>query len=218
MRSTTRRSVVRRMSSGITATASSCSCGKTARNHPTQPASARTAPRMLTNMLVTNPAKMRVAPKAKMKGHAVGAGTSIVRGVRQVSFDCSVADMIAMSASAPENVNYGKNHNPYGVDEMPVHREHVDATRMLLFHTTAKSEHRNSHEHDETCGDVKRVQPDKRVVRCPEQVGRNRQAVFVDQPVPFPPCAIEKQSTKRDSEQPESKESESNAARQTLRR
>src|SRR5271155_1813743 len=125
------------MSSGATATASSCSIGKISRNHPTQPASASAAPRTLTDMLVTSPANRRVAPKARMKGHAVGAGTSIVQGVRHASFNCSVADMIAMSASAPQNVNYGKNHNPYGVDEMPVHREHVDATRMLLFHTTA---------------------------------------------------------------------------------
>src|SRR5271154_7603019 len=166
------------MSSGATATASSCSCGKTVRNHPTQPASARAAPRTLTDMLVTSPAKRRVAPKAKMKGQAVGAGTSIVRGVGGLSFECSVADVVVMSASTAENVNYGKNHNPNGVDEMPVHREHIDAARMLLSHTTAKSEHGNGQEHDETCGDVKRVQADQRVIGRPEQVGRDRQPVF----------------------------------------
>ena len=61
------------------------------------------------------------------------------------------------------------------------------------------------------------MQPDKRVIRRSEQVGRDRKPVFVDQPVPFLRCAIEEQSTKRDSEQPESKESEFNAAGQTLR-
>src|SRR5882762_343417 len=162
-RSTTLRSVMRRISSGATATDSSCSCGKTARNHPTQPASANADPRTLTDMLVTSPANTRVAPKAKMKGQAVGAGTSIVRGAREPSFNCSVVDIVAMFASAPENVNYGKNHNPYGVDEMPVHREHFDVTRLLHSHTATKSEHRNGQEHDKTCGDVKRVQPDKRV-------------------------------------------------------
>src|SRR5882762_9979458 len=166
-------------------------------------------------MLVTSPAKRRVAPKAKMNGQAVGAGTSIVRGVRKVSFNCS--DIVAMSPSAPENVNYGKNHNPYGVDEMPVHREHFDVTRPLHSHTATKSEHRNGQEHDETCGDVKPVQADKRVICCPEQVGRDRQPVFVDQSVPFLRCAIEEQSTQGNSEQPESKECESNAACQTLR-
>src|SRR5690349_8052860 len=119
------------MSSGVTAMASSCSCGKTARNHPTQPTSARAAPRTLTDMLVTSPANRRVAPKAKMKGQAVGAGTSIVRGSREVSFNCSVVNSVAMSPSAAENVNYGKNHNPHSVDKMPVHREHFDVHRLL---------------------------------------------------------------------------------------
>src|SRR6267154_5690007 len=204
---------MRRMSSGATATASSCSCGKTARNHPTQPDSASAAPRTLTDMLVTSPANRRVVPKARMNGQAVGAGTSIMRGGREASFNCSVANSVDMSTSATENVNYGKNHDPYGVDEMPVHREHFDVTRLLHPYTATKSEHRNGQEHDETCGDVKRVQADKRVICCPEQVGRDRQPVFIDQPVPFLRCAIEEQSTKRDSEQPESKESKYNAAR-----
>src|ERR1700691_953498 len=148
------------MSSGTTATVSSCAYGKTARNHPTQPTSASAAPRTLTDMLVTSPAKRRAAPKAKMKGQAVGAGTSIVRGVRHISFNCSVADTVVISTSAPKNVNYGENHNPYSVDEMPVHREHFDVTRLLHPHTTTKSEHGHNDEHNETCGDVKRVQSD----------------------------------------------------------
>src|SRR6266478_250528 len=115
--------------------------------------------------------------------------------------------------SAPENVNYGKNHNPYGVDEMPVHREHFDMTSLLHPYTATKSEHRNCQEHDETGGDVKRVQADKRVICCPEQVGRDRKSVFVDQSVPLLRRAIEEQATKGNGKQPESKEGESNAAR-----
>src|SRR4029077_1333553 len=106
--------------------------------------------------------------------------TSIVRGVRKVSFNCSVVDIVAISTSAAENVNYGKNHNPYRVDEMPVHREHFDVTRLPHSHTTTKSEHRNGQEHDEARGDVKSVQPDQRVICGSEQVGRDRQPVFVD--------------------------------------
>src|SRR3954465_15654079 len=169
-------------------------------------------------MLVTSPANRRATPKAKMKGHAVGAGTSIVRGARHVSFNCSVVDSVAMSTSASENVNYGKNHNPYDVDEMPVHREHFDMTGLLHPDTATQSKDRDRHEHDETCGDVKRVQPDKRVICCPEQVGRDRQPVLVDQPMPFLRRAIEEQSTKRNGEQPESKKSVSNPAGQKLRR
>src|SRR3954471_12736463 len=139
-------------------------------------------------MLVTSPAKKRVAPKAKMNGQAVGAGTSIVRGVGKVSFNCSVVDIVAMSPSAPENVNYGKNHNPYGVDEMPVHREHFDVAGLLHSYTATKSEHRNGQEHDKTCGDVKPMQADKRVICRSEQVGRDRQPMFADQSVPFLSC------------------------------
>src|SRR5689334_6087499 len=149
---------MRRISSGATATVSSSGCGKTAQNHPTQPASARAAPRTLTDMLVTSPANRRVAPNARMKGQAVGAGTSIVPGVRGVSFNCSVANCVAMSTSSPENVNHGKNHDPYGVHKMPVHREHFDVARLLYSYTATKSEHCNSQEHHETCGDVKPVQ------------------------------------------------------------
>src|SRR5713226_1602590 len=53
------------------------SCGNTSRNHPTQPANVKIAPRMLTEALVTNPAKTNVRPKARMIGHVVGAGSSI---------------------------------------------------------------------------------------------------------------------------------------------
>src|SRR5882724_12283417 len=157
-------------------------------------------------MLVTSPANRRVAPNAKMNGQAVGAGTSIVREVGKVSFNCSVVDIVATSPSASKNVNYGKNHNPYGIDEMPVHREHFDVAGLLHSHTATKSEHRNGQEHDEACGDVKCVQPDQRVICCSEQVGRDRQPVFVDQPVPFLGCAIEEQATKGNGKHPESKE------------
>ena len=42
------------------------------------PLTAKIAPRKLTDQLVTKPAKTKVSPKARMIGHAVGAGISIV--------------------------------------------------------------------------------------------------------------------------------------------
>src|ERR1700726_3292870 len=81
------------------------------------------APRQLTDVLVTRPANSSAAPSAKMNGHAVGAGTSISRGARGLSFNSSVADSVAIETSASKNVNYRENHDPYGIDEMPVHRE-----------------------------------------------------------------------------------------------
>jgi hypothetical protein len=61
-----------------------------------------------------------------MNGQAVDAGISISCGAGGLSLNCSVADSIAINTSASENVNHGKNHHPYGIDEMPVHREHRD--------------------------------------------------------------------------------------------
>jgi hypothetical protein len=46
---------------------------------------------MLTDALVTNPAKTNVKPKARTIGQAVGAGSSIVRGARAVATDSSSA-------------------------------------------------------------------------------------------------------------------------------
>src|ERR1700693_4382429 len=116
------------MSSGRTGTTSSCSCGKISRNQPTEPATASRAPRQLTDVLVTRPANNSAAPSAKRNGQAVGAGTSISRGAPGLSLNYSVVDSVAIYTSASKNVNYGENHNPHGIDEMPVHREHRDAT------------------------------------------------------------------------------------------
>ena len=72
------------------------SCGNTSRNQPTQPASVKIAPRMLTEALVTNPAKTNVRPKARTIGHAVGAGSSIVF--------CIALSVFGVSSSVPEAI------------------------------------------------------------------------------------------------------------------
>src|ERR1700728_74666 len=161
------------MSSGTITTTSSCSCGKTSRNQPTEPASDSSAPRQLTDVLVTRPAKSSATPMAKINGHAVGAGTSISRGER-VSFNCSVADRVSIDSSASKNVNYRENHNPYGIHEMPVHREHFDVIRLLHSHATSTTEYGDDRKHDETSSDVKRMQADERVIGCSEEFGRYR--------------------------------------------
>src|ERR1700677_3458138 len=190
------------MSSGRTATTSSCSCGKTSRNQPKHPDKASTQPSTLTDVLVTRPANSSATPTAKMNGHAVGAGTSISRRVR-VSFSGVVGDGVGMYSSASKNVNHGEHHNPHGIDEMPVHREHFDVIRLLHSHTTSKAEDRNHREHDETCCDVKGMQADEREVRCSEEVGRDCESMFVNQPVPFQGRAVEKQATQRNGQQPQ---------------
>src|ERR1700722_5277775 len=109
------------MSSGRTGITSSCSRGRTSRNQPTEPASDSSAPRQLTDMLVTRPANRSATPNASRNGHAVGAGTAISRGASGFGVDLSVADSGAIYTSASKNVNYDENHNPHRVDEMPVH-------------------------------------------------------------------------------------------------
>src|ERR1700684_3864131 len=131
------------MSSGRTGTTSSCWCGKTSRNQPTEPATDSRAPRQLTDVLVTRPANSSAAPSAKMNGHAVGAGTSISRGARGLSLNCSVADCVGMYPSSSKNVYYRETHTPYGIDEMPVHREHRDTTGLAHSRTAGKSKYRD---------------------------------------------------------------------------
>src|SRR5215470_12924311 len=131
-RSTTRRSVVIRISSAITGTVTSCSCGKTSRNQPMHPARESTAPRRLTERLVRRPANNREHPKARTKGQAVGVGTSISRGVWRLSFNSSVISNVAISLlSASQNVNDSENDDPNRIHKVPVQRKHFHTARVL---------------------------------------------------------------------------------------
>src|SRR5438309_1220548 len=97
------------------------SWGNTSRNQPTQPASVKIAPRMLTEVLVTNPAKTNVRPKARMIGHAVGAGSSIVFCIAlSVSGgSSSVSEGIFQYLSSSSNhVHDRENDNPHHVSEV----------------------------------------------------------------------------------------------------
>src|SRR5215475_3498603 len=122
-------------------------------------------------MLVTSPANISAVPNARRNGHAVDAGTSISRGARGLSPNWSAANGVAMCTSASQNVNYGKNHDPYGIDEMPVHRKHFDTLRLVDPHTAGDSKNRDRREHHQTNGYVKSMQADKRVIGGSEQIG-----------------------------------------------
>ena len=77
---------------------------------------------------MTNPAKTSVRPKARMIGHAVGAGSSIVRGVCAAPAGASnVSNAIFQSFPLSSNhVDDRKNDNPNRIHEMPVERQNVD--------------------------------------------------------------------------------------------
>src|SRR6266478_4674971 len=98
--------------SSATGTHSWDSAGRTSRNQPTAPATARAAPSTLTEAAVTSPAKTSAKPKARTTGHAVEAGTSIL--------------------SNSDHIDYRKNHNPDGIHKVPVHRQNLHAPGMLF--------------------------------------------------------------------------------------
>src|SRR5215469_18758717 len=121
-----------RISSATTETVTSCSCGKTSRNQPMHPARESTAPSKVTEMLVTRPANNKVHPKASTKGQAVGAGTSISRGLWRLSLNSSVISNVAISLpSASQNVNNGENDDPNHIYKMPIQGKHFYTTRMF---------------------------------------------------------------------------------------
>src|SRR5215475_15164532 len=192
-RSTARRSVVIRISSASTGIVSSCSRGNTSRNQPTLPARESTAPRKLTERLVTRPANSKVQPNARTRGQAVGAGTSISRGVPPLSLTSSgISNVAIFLLSASQNVNDGKNDDPNHIDKMPVQGKHFDTRPVFGADASCKREDRHNDEHDHACRDVECVQTDERVIGCPEEIGGDRQPVLVDQPVPFPSGSKEK--------------------------
>src|SRR5262250_3577901 len=161
-RSTTRRSVVMWISSATTGTVSSCSRGKTSRNQPMHPARESTAPSKLTETWVTRPANNKLHPNARTKGQAVGAGTSISRGVWRLSFNSSVISNVAISLpSASQNVNHSKNNDPDRIHKMPVHGEDFYTPGVFLADPAGKGEDRHSDEHDHPYSDVERMQADE---------------------------------------------------------
>src|SRR6516162_399377 len=161
-RSTTRRSVVMRISSATTGTVTSCSCGKTSRNQPIDPARESTAPSKLKETLVTRPANNKVHPKARTKGQAVGAGTSISRGVWRLSLNCSLTNKVAMLLpSASQNVDNGEDDDPNHIHKMPVQGKDFHTRRVFLSDAVGKGKDRHNDEHDHSHSDVKRMQADE---------------------------------------------------------
>src|SRR5215471_20986114 len=148
-----------RISSATTGTVSSCSRGKTSRNQPMHPARESTAPSKLTETWVTRPANNKLHPNARTKGQAVGAGTSISRGVWRLSFNSSVISNVAISLpSASQNVNDSENDDPNRIHKVPVQRKHFHTARVLGADLARKGKDRHDDEHDDSHGDVERMQ------------------------------------------------------------
>src|SRR5207237_10911575 len=98
----------------------------------------------LTDGLVRRPANIKVKPKARTRGHAVDAGTSISTGAPGLCSafftDTSVA---IFSSSAAQNVNNSENYNPHGIHEMPVQGEHVEPNSLHRYDASCKSHNKH---------------------------------------------------------------------------
>src|SRR5271163_1595208 len=132
--------------------------GRTSRNQPTAPAMATTAPSMLSDSAVTNPANTSVIPKARASGHAVGAGISILSGI-------CIAPLLNS-----DNVNNSENDYPNCVHEVPVHCQ--DLHPLRVFGPKLCREVKNCHgeKSEQSYCYVKRVETDQRIISGAEQI------------------------------------------------
>ena len=157
--------------------------------------------------VVTRPANSNAVPSARSNGHAVGAGTSISRAARGLSFRCPVVDGVAISSSASQNVNYRELTTTHTASTKC---QYIESTAMrpgsARSNASGKSEYRDQRKHNQAHGDVKGMQADERVIGCSKQVRRDCESVFIDQPVPFHGRAVEEQAAQGNGQQPEAEE------------
>src|SRR5580704_4321952 len=98
-------------------------------------------------------------------------------------------------SSAPHDVNHGENYDPNGIDKMPIQRKHIDTAGLIFVDPSSQTKDKDDSEHDQSCSDVKRVQANKRIISRSEEIGRDRQPVFVNEPVPLLFCVKETATT-----------------------
>src|ERR1700722_20880970 len=87
--------------------------------------------------------------------------------------------------SATDDVNYGEHNDPDRIHEMPIQRKDVRPLAVLWFHFAQESENHANDENDQTRGDVKRVQADKRVIRRAKKIRAYGQVLFENQVLPL---------------------------------
>src|SRR5262249_34693210 len=134
------------------------------------------------------------------------AGTSIARGVSERSV-FSEESIVAISCpSTTDDVDDSENDDPDRIHEMPVQRQHVDTTGLIRTNTAGQTEQQRDQKHHKTGSHVKGMQADERVIGGTKEVGRNRQAVVVNQPVPLLRRAVHEETAQNYCEQPQPKE------------
>lgn len=132
-----------------TGTDSCCSRGRTSRNQPMHPLTAKIAPKMLTAAVVTIPANTNATPRAKTIGHAVGDGSSTVFGPSSCVF-IGTSTFVVIYHSTPDDVNHREHHHPHRVYKMPIERQYIEAIGMLVPHVSPKQKSQNGREKNQT--------------------------------------------------------------------
>ena len=128
--------------------------------------------------LCDQPRREQVMPKAVTKGQAVGAGKLTWSGT--CSCFCSAAITFLRSRFpllhppprravggkrwrlTTDDVNHGKNNDPYAIDKMPVPREHLDVLSVRPRHVSAQAQDQDQHEQDQTHDHMTGMQADQR--------------------------------------------------------
>src|SRR5580698_414437 len=132
---TSRRAVETTAASTFTRIVSSCSCGKTSRNQPMLAATNRIPPRVLTDELVTNPARSRVILNARTMGQAVGAGRRMVLGAASGVCGRDSAEFMRSERSlAADDVNDREHNHPNHIHKMPIQRKNLCPFPVLRLH------------------------------------------------------------------------------------
>ena len=78
------------------------------------------------------------------------------------------------------DINHGKNDDPYAIDKMPVPREHLDVLGVRLRHVSAQAQDQDQSKQDQTDDHVTGMQADQRVEGRPEKISADRQVIFKD--------------------------------------
>src|SRR5206468_3566801 len=95
---------------------------------------------------------------------------------------CKLHFLIALTA---DDVNHGKNDDPYAIDKMPVPREHLDVLSVRPRHVSAQAQDQDQHQQDQTHDHVTGMQANERVEGRPEKISTDREVIFEDQSPPF---------------------------------
>ena len=138
------------------------SMGNTSRNQPTLPTIMRTMPSIEIEGLVTNPAKSSVTAEARTIGNAVGAGISSAVGAPASLTLVASLFAIPISSRSPSNdVDDGEHDDPDRIDEMPVERQHLDASAVLRSDLPSQREQENGRQSKKPDRHMEGVQADQ---------------------------------------------------------